>query len=191
MKTDFVTTLRRHTVDVKSVNGAFRDAPARKHATSCQEYHFNNDVPNRLTEQKRHSVYSLNPGPRRGKEGAIEKHIAVKWHIVTLQEAIEYLEHELLTNRSHVTHYGDCAILFNKDTFSSDIKVSSIYLHDTRTREQDKVKEGESGRVLQGVISRAHVRRPPRGGKSFFTTMSSHINNQLCKEARHREEATP
>ena len=52
VKTDFVTTLERDTVDVKSVNAALRDAPSRKHSTSCQGHHFNNDMPNRLTEQK-------------------------------------------------------------------------------------------------------------------------------------------
>ena len=128
-------------------------------------------MPNRLTAQKRLRVYNWKAGPRRGKEGATEKQIAEKWHIVTLQEAIEYLDHEFLTNRFHVTHCGGCAILFNKDTFFSDIKVSSIYLHDTRACEQDKIKEGESGWVLQGVISRASLRRQPRGGKSTFTVI--------------------
>ena len=118
LKTDFVTTLSRHTVHV----AAFREAPARKHSTSCQEYHFNNDMPNRLTEQKRLSVYNWKPGPRRGKEGAIVKHIAEKWHIITLQEAIWF----------HMTHCGGCAILFTKDTFFTDIKVTSIYLHDLK-----------------------------------------------------------
>ena len=37
------------------------------------------------------------------------------------QEAIEYVDHELLTNRYHVTHYGGCAVLFNKDTFFPDV----------------------------------------------------------------------
>ena len=62
-------------------------------------------------------MYNWNPGPRRGKEGAIEKQIAWKWHIITLQEAIGYVDHDLLTNRLHVTHYGGCAVLFNKDPF--------------------------------------------------------------------------
>ena len=179
VKTDFVTTLRRHTVDVKSVNAAFRDAPARKHATSCQEY---NDMPNRLTEQNRHSVYNWNPGPRRGKEGAIEKHIAGKWHIITLQEAIEYLEHELLTNRSHGTHYGGCAILFNEDTFYPNIDVKSIYLHDTRRDLPDQVMEGEQGWVLQGVLSRASFRRSAVSGQKYFTVLSLHTSNIYAKK---------
>ena len=81
-----------------------------------------------------------------------------------------------------MTHYGGCAILFNKDTFLSDIKVTSIYLHDLRGCEQDNVKEGESGWVLQGVISRASGRRQPRDGKSSFTVMSLHINNNHAKK---------
>ena len=161
---------------------AFREAPARKHCPSFQGYHFNNDVPNRLTEQTRLTVYNWNPGPRRGKEGAIEKHTAGKWHIITLQQAIEYLEHDVLTNRFHVTHYGDCQVLFDQDTFVSDIKVSSNYLHDTRACEQDKIKEGESGEVLQGVVSRASFRRQPPGGQKFFTVMSLHINNNYAKK---------
>ena len=52
-----------------------------------------------------------------GKEDAIEKQIAGKWHIITLQEASESVEHEILRERFHVTHFAGCAILFNKDTF--------------------------------------------------------------------------
>ena len=144
--------LRRHIVDAKGTNLAFREAPVRKHAPSKEEHRFDTDVPDRLTEQKRLSIYNWNPGPRREKKkGAIEKHIAEKWHAITLQEAIEYLDREYLTNRFYVIHYGDCAILFNKDTF-------------------------------QGVISRASFRRLPRSGKSFFTTMSLHINNLFVKK---------
>ena len=121
------------------------------------------------------------------KEGAIERHVAGRWHIITLQEAIEHLEHEFPTNRFHLTHYGGCAISFNKYTFFSDIKVSSMCLHDTRTREQDKIKEVETGWVLQGVISRASFRRQPRSGQKFFTVMSL----QLRQKAWNREEASP
>ena len=44
------------------------------------------------------------------------------------------------------------------------------------------MNEGQSGWVPQGVISRASFRRPPRNGKSFFTVMSLHINNQFSKK---------
>ena len=42
--------------------------------------------------------------------------------------------------------------------------------------------EGETGWVLQGVISRASFRRQPSSGKSFFTVMSLHINNNYAKK---------
>ena len=45
---------------------------------------------------RRLSILSWNPGPRRGKDGAMERHIAVKWHIIALQEAIEYIQHEYI-----------------------------------------------------------------------------------------------
>ena len=35
--------------------------------------------------------------------GAIEEHIAGKWHIIALQEAIEYLQHECLMNHFFIT----------------------------------------------------------------------------------------
>ena len=105
----------------------FREASVRRHDTSAQEYYFDSSVPNRSSVQKRLSIYNWNPGPRRGREGAIETQIAWTWHVITLQEAIEYVDHELLMNRFHVTHYGGCAVLFNKDTFCPDVKVKSIY----------------------------------------------------------------
>ena len=118
-----VFSLRRHIVDANGANPAFREAPVRKHTPSCLKYQFDGDLPNRLAEQRR---LCWNPGLRRGKEGSIEEHIAGKWHIITLQEAIEYLDHEYLTNDFSVAHHGGCAIVFNMDTFLSDMKVSSV-----------------------------------------------------------------
>ena len=138
VKSDPETILHRHIVDAKGANPAFREAPGRKHSRSKQEYRFDNNVPNRSPVQKRLSIYNLNPGPRHGKEGAIEKHIAGKWHVITLQEAIEYLDSEYLRNLFYVTQYAGCAILFNKDTFHQDIKVTSVYLHDTREMPSSK-----------------------------------------------------
>ena len=93
---------------------------------------------------------------------------------------IEYVDHEFLTNRFHVTHYGGCAVLFNKNTFLPDIKVKSIY-HDIRHIQPDKVVEGESGWVIPGVVSRAAFRRQPHG-VPLFTVLSLHINNNYAKK---------
>ena len=133
-------------------------------------------MPNRSPVKKRLSIHNWNPGPPHRREGAIEKHIAGKWHAITLQEAIEYVDHEPLTNRFHVTHYGGCAVLLIKDTFSLDVKAKSIYLHDIRRVLPDKVVE------TQEVLSRASFRRQPPNGKKTFTVMSLHINNNYAKK---------
>ena len=70
-----------------------------------------------------------------------------------MQEASEYVDHDILTGRFHVTHYGGSTILFNKDTCYPNIDVKSIYLHDTRRDLPDQVKEGDSGWVMQGVFA--------------------------------------
>ena len=83
VKADFETLLERHAVDIRKALAEFREASARRHDTSHEEYRFDNVVPNRSPVQKRLSIYNLNPGPRRGREGAIEKQIEGKWHIIT------------------------------------------------------------------------------------------------------------
>ena len=165
-------TLERHMVDVRKAVAEFREVSGRRHDTSSQEYHFDNNVPNRSHVQEQLRICSWNPGPRRGNEGAFEKQIAGKWHVITLQEAIEYFDHELLTNKFHVTHHGGCAVLFKKDTFYPDIDVKSHYFHDTRRELLDKVMEGDQGWVLQGVLSRAFFR-----GQKTFTVLSLHMSN--------------
>ena len=77
----------------------------------------------------------------------------------------------------HVTHYGGCAILFNKDTFYPNINVKSIYLPETRRDLSDQVMEGDQGWVMQGVLSRASFRRPPLSGQKTFTVLSLHMSN--------------
>ena len=129
-------------------------------------------MPNRSPVQKRLSIYNWNPGPRRGKEGAFERDIAGKWHVITLQEAIDDVDHDIFTNRFHVTHYGGCAVLFNTETFYPDIEVKSLYFHDTRRELPDKVLEGDSAWFLQGVLSRTSFRRPPLSGQKTFTVQS-------------------
>ena len=160
--------LVHHVVDVQKATADFREASERRPATSCQT----------------NRIYNWNPGPRRGKEDAFEKQIAEKWHIVTLQEASEYVDKGILTGRFHVTHYAGCAILFNKDTFNPNIDVKSIYLHDTRRDLPDQIMEGEQEWVMQGVLSRASFRPPPLSGQETFTVLSLHISNIYAKKRR-------
>ena len=115
------------------------------------------------------------------KKAPSKTHIGEKWHIIALQEAIEYFQHECLTSHFHLTRCARCAILFKKDTFHPGIKVSSIYLHDTRNGQQQVVNEGQLGWVFQAVISRVWFRRLPPNGKSFSTMMSLHTNHFVKK----------
>ena len=94
VQVDPASTLERHLVSLSSANPIFREAHDRRHSSPNPEYRFHNDVPNRLREQRRLSILSWNPGPLQEKEGAIEKQIAGKWHIIAPQEAVEYLQHE-------------------------------------------------------------------------------------------------
>ena len=140
--------LTEHVVDIHRIDADFRDAFERIQASSSQASGVNKFFSSQSPVQKRLSIYNWNPGPRRGREGAIEKQIAGKWHLITLQEASDYVEHEILHERFHVTHFAGCAVLFNKDTFYPDISVKSIYLHDTRRGVQDHIVEGEHGWVF-------------------------------------------
>ena len=174
--------LTEHVVDIHRIEADFRDAFERIQASSSQTSGVNKFFSSQSLVQKRLSIYNWNPGPRRGREGAIEKQIAGKWHLITLQEASDRVEHEILHERFHVTHFAGCTVLFNKDTFYPDISVKAIYLHDTRRSVQDHIVEGEHRWVLQGVLSRASFRRVAVSGQKFFTVLSLHISNIYAKK---------
>ena len=172
----------QHMVDIEKAPADFGEASERKPATSSHKNSSNKHFVTRSVVERRLSIYNWNPGPRRGKEDAFEKQFAGRWHIITLQEASDYVDHELLTNRFHVTHYAGCAVLFNLDTFYPNVDVKSIYLHDTRRELPDQVMEGEQGWELPGVLSRASFRRPPLSGQKFFTVLSLHNSNIYSKK---------
>ena len=169
-------------VDIHKTAAEFRETSQRKPPTSSHTNSANKHFATRSIVQNRLSIYNWNPGPRRGKEDAFEKHIAGRWHIITLQEASEYVDHDILTSRFHVTHYAGCAILFNKDTFHPNVDVKSIYLYGTRRDLPDQVMEGEQGWVMQGVLSRASFCRSPVSGKKYFAVLSLQISNIYAKK---------
>ena len=153
----------RACVDIEKATAEFREAYDRRDTTSSHLKSSRKRFATRSIVQRRLSIHNWNPRPRRVKDDTFEQQIAGKWHIITLQEASENVDHELLTNRFHVTHDAGCAILFNKDTFYSNIDVKSVYLYDTRRDLPAQVIEGE-GWVLQGVLLRAIFRRQPVSG---------------------------
>ena len=129
-----------------------------------------------IREETRY-IFSVVPLRQQRAFSFAGRKIAGKWHVLTLQEASEYVDHDILTNRFHVTHHGGCPILYNKDAFYPNIDVKSIYLHDTRRDLPDQVMEGAQGWVVQGVLSRASFRRPPVSGQKTFTVLSLHVNH--------------
>ena len=169
-------------VDVQKGTADFHEASERRPATSSQTNRVSKHFATRSILQRRLSICSRNPGPRRGKENAFDRQIAGRWHVITLQEASEYVDHDILTGRFHVTHYGGCAILFNKDTFYPNIDVKSMYLHDTRRDLPDQVMEGDQGWVMQGVLSRASFRRSPVSGQKSCTVLSLLISDIHAKK---------
>ena len=78
VKTDPDVTSERHFVDVQKAVAEYREAAVRGQESTTQEYFFDPNVPKRSYVQKRLSIYNWNPGPRRGREGAIEKQFAGK-----------------------------------------------------------------------------------------------------------------
>ena len=91
VKTDPHATLARHTVDVQKATANFREASERRHDTPSQTNRFSKNTSNRSPVQKRLGIYNWNPGLRSGKEDAFEKQISGRWHVITLQEASEYV----------------------------------------------------------------------------------------------------
>ena len=177
LNADFNTILERHAVDVRKALAEFREASARRHDTSAQEYHFDSNVPNRSSATKTGgastTIQDLDAEERallRNKSQAkgISSHCRKRLNTLTTSSS---------RTGFHVTHYGGCAVLFNKDTFFTDVKVKSIYLHDIKRVLPDKVGEGASG-----VLSRASFRRQPPNGQQTFTVMSLHISNIYAKK---------
>ena len=104
-------------VDIHKIEADFRDACELIQSSFSQTPGVNKLSSFQSPTQRRLSISNLNPRPQRGTEDANEKQIAEKWHIVTLQEASDDVEHKMLHERFHVTYFAGCAILFNKDTF--------------------------------------------------------------------------
>ena len=79
--------LVHHMVHVRKATADLREASEKRPATSSQTNRVNKHFPTRSLVQKRLSIYNWN---RRGKEDAF------KWHVVSFQEASEYVDHDIL-----------------------------------------------------------------------------------------------
>ena len=131
VKMDPHEVLVRHIVDVQKATADFREASEMRPATSSQTNRFNKNISNRSPVQKRLSIFNWNPGPDAEKKMPSKSRLQAGGMSLPCRKHLNMSIHDILTGRFHVTHYAGCAILFNKDTFYTNIDVKSIYLHDT------------------------------------------------------------
>ena len=182
-KADFETILERHAVDIRNTLAENREASARRHDTYSQEYHFENNVPNRSPVQQDSASTAGTQDPDVEEKALLRSKSQASG---TSSDCKKLLS--MLTTSFSCDHYGGCGVLFNKDTFFPDVTVKSIYLHDIRRVLPDKVVEGESGWVIQGVLSRASFRRQPLSSPKSFKVMSLYINNNFAKKKSIRQK---
>ena len=85
---DATTTRERHVACKRSCSTCVPQGQREKESFSPAKIPFRHKCakPSARADTDQHS--ELEPGPRRGKPGAIEEHIAGKWHIIASQEAI-------------------------------------------------------------------------------------------------------
>ena len=182
VESDAAETRSRHFANSSPSGTApvFRKASEKKSMSQLLEYQFDNSKPNRQQEQTRISILSWSPGPRRGRGTPVllRNKLRVNGTLLLCKNPLNSCSTNTLPTHFYVSHFAGCAILYNKDTISSDLLGSSVYIHDRKSG-QHVVKEGQ---VLQAVISRGMVRRTLRDGNPHFTMMSRHINNSYAKK---------
>ena len=105
------------------------------------------------------------------------------------RKASDYVEHDILQERFHLTHYEGCAILFQQGHLpprhQGQIDLPSW--HNSRFCVLKSWKEDRDGSY--DVLSRAIFRRPPVGGRKYFAVLYSFFYQQhLCLTERHCQE---
>ena len=113
----------------------FREAFIRTCLSSPSDYKFDTSKPDRLLAQMRIGILTWNRGPRRGTPGAIEHILQGNGTLLLYRK----LQHEPFTNCFRIPHFAGCAVLFNKDTFYPDVRVSSALFTST-TQKMDNSK---------------------------------------------------
>ena len=123
-----------------------------------------------------------NHGPRWGEEDAFEQQIGGRWHIIPCRRRPNLLTTSFsrIASTLHITQVARFSP--TRTPFDTNIAVKSIYLHDTKRDLFAQVVEGDQGWVLQGVLSRAILRRPPVSRQKYFTVLSLHVSNIYAKK---------
>ena len=122
--------------------------------------------------QTRLSILCWSPGPKRWDLDVTEHHTVVRWHIVSLLETPELLQHVDITQQFHVAHFRRCAsTLVNLTLASSQIfKLADVACF--------------VGWAFEAVGSRLRFRclRNPRNCKSSCIVVSLHCQNAVAEK---------
>ena len=144
---DPATAFERHSANKRSAEPIYRDVCDRWHLFSSQKC-FDNNLPNRLLEQTSWAgILDL----RWGRAVTIEEHIAGKWHVMTLQEAIWYFQHECLSN-----HLSTVSLVVRS------LSIRTLFTRTSKSIPFTSTTPWSGWWTLRTVISRASFRRIPR-----------------------------
>ena len=104
----------------------------------------------------------------------------VKWHVITLHEAIEYVPRDSLQRMRDFPQQRHLNLMLSPFTF---LKPGAIYLFKWW-------KEGNEGWIMQGVLSRASFHRPPLAARKLavLSLPTSHIYHHktgFCNKKVH------
>ena len=135
----------------------------------------------------------------RSLAGGIAIYLVLDWRNIAsdIEELIERIGHERVAenlnnavmNSTRLSIFSTSASRITSTLwtlFHSDINVKSIYLYDTRNGQHQVVKEGQSGWILQAVISFV----PEDTAKCqvlFYHEVAPH-QQHICRNTRNREE---
>ena len=149
VESDAAETRIRHIANSSPSGTAqvFRKASEKKSMSQLLENQFDNSKPNRQQEQTRISILSWSSGPRRGRGTLVllRNKLRVNGTLLLCKKPSNGCSTNMLPTHFYVSHFAGCAILYNKDTISSDLLGSSVYIHD-RKSVQHVVKEGRYSR---------------------------------------------
>ena len=153
-KIDCDELLALHMVDTRHAPAAFREAAERRRDSSKQTHQSDRLAAAQSEKQLRPSVCREPRTPARKRRRFRQTHCRqVAPHYLTGDDRLHRPQRNY--EAIHISQYGGCTVLFNKDTFYSEVEASSIYWPDTRREERDRAAERGQGFFMSGVLARA------------------------------------
>ena len=160
-----------HVVDIHKVVADFRDAFERIESPSSQSDGVIQYSSSHAPEQKRPSTYNWNPGPDVERKILSRNKLRESGTSLFFKSVLSKLNTKLFM---HVFTLPTLRAVRFSSTRTPSTLTSASNRSTFATRGE---VEGEEGWVLQGVVSRASVRRTAASGQKVFTVFSLHISN--------------